>query len=61
MIQEEKRLTVSQAAERAAVTPGTVRRWIATNQINATKTGSGTYRLSEQALNRFLTNDKEAV
>ena len=50
----DERLTVTQAAQRAAVTPETVRRWIHDERLPATRTTTGTYRIDPRELARLL-------
>lgn len=50
----ERLLTVSDCAERAAVTELTIRRWIESGQLRAMRTPGGKYRVDARDLNAVL-------
>jgi len=51
----EKRYTVEEIAQELGVHPDTVRRWIRRGELDAIDLGgSAGYRISQEALNRFL-------
>lgn len=55
----DERLTTSQAARRASVTPETIRLWIHDRRLTAVRTKTGQWRIDPAELDKVLgmTND----
>jgi len=58
-MKKENLLTVNQVAERLQLKPATIHKYIRDGKINAIKLGGKVYRISEEDLMKFITEQKK--